>query len=124
MCGISGVISKMTGADSPTGLQSIVHSQRSRGPDSVGYLRRDLRDGRTLWLAHKRLSIIDLSTDANQPMVTDDGRYAMVFNGAIYNYVELRRELEALGRRFRTSSDTEVLLLSYAQWGISAFSRF
>lgn len=124
MCGISGVISKMTGADSPTGLQSIVHSQHSRGPDSVGYLRRDMRDGRTLWLAHNRLSIIDLSSDANQPMVTDDGRYAMVFNGAIYNYVELRRELAALGRRFRTSSDTEVLLLSYAQWGISAFSKF
>lgn len=124
MCGISGVIAKMTGGELPAGLPSIVHSQRSRGPDSVGYLRRDMRDGRTLWLAHNRLSIIDLSTDANQPMVSDDGRYAMVFNGAIYNYVELRRELEALGRRFRTSSDTEVLLLGYAQWGIAAFSKF
>jgi asparagine synthase (glutamine-hydrolysing) len=124
MCGISGVITKSISADSPAELQAIVRSQQSRGPDSVGYLRRNMRDGRTLWLAHNRLSIIDLSTGANQPMVTEDGRYAMVFNGAIYNYLELRLELEALGWRFRTTSDTEVLLLAYAQWGKMAFSRF
>jgi asparagine synthase (glutamine-hydrolysing) len=69
------------------------------------------------------LAIIDLSSAANQPMVSGDGRYALVFNGAIYNYIELREELRSAGHAFRTNSDTEVLLRAIAHWGTEAFGR-
>ena len=123
MCGISGAIVTANSRTPPPQLAAIVASQHHRGPDSQGFVRRALADGRSLWLAHNRLSILDLSDEANQPMVSADGRFAMVFNGAIYNYVELRRELEGLGRAFRTSSDTEVLLQAFAEWGRDAFAR-
>jgi asparagine synthase (glutamine-hydrolysing) len=89
-----------------------------RGPDSSG-----------LWydngvaLGHTRLAIIDLSDGGRQPMTTDDGRYTVAFNGEIYNFRELRRELEASGARFRSTSDTEVLLLGYRQWGRELLTR-
>jgi len=68
-------------------------------------------------LGHTRLAIIDLSEGGKQPMTTDDGCYTLVFNGEIYNYRELRRELETQGEHFRSASDTEVLLLGYRRWG-------
>ncbi len=74
-------------------------------------------------MGHRRLSIIDLSDAAAQPMAYADGRYWTIYNGEIYNYIELRHELEALGHRFRTQSDTEVLLAAYAQWGEAALDR-
>ena len=84
-----------------------------RGPDGKGlYL-----DG-ALGLGHRRLSIIDLSEAASQPMLSPDGRVALVYNGEIYNFRELRRELEKAGWTFRTRSDTEVLIAGYAVWGI------
>jgi asparagine synthase (glutamine-hydrolysing) len=86
-------------------------------------MARALGDGRTLWLAHNRLSIIDLSAEANQPMVSEDERYCLVFNGMIYNYVELREELAAAGYMFRTASDTEVLLAAMTVWGEAGLPR-
>ena len=123
MCGISGCIVASAEQSIPQGLKDIVASQSARGPDSTDYLSRRMRDGRNIWLAHNRLSIIDLSHNSNQPMVSADGRNAIVFNGAIYNYVEIREELVRLGYQFRTSGDTEVLLTAFAHWGAGAFRR-
>lgn len=123
MCGINGGIFLRNDSNPPNALGAIVASQAKRGPDATGYLERPLSLERSLWLAHNRLSIVDLTSDANQPMVSQDARYALVFNGMIYNYVELRTELEALGYVFQTSSDTEVLLASIILWGTDAFAR-
>lgn len=123
MCGISGCVLKVGDRTPPAGLMAIVESQSSRGPDSTGYISRSLGDGRSLWFAHNRLSIIDLSSDANQPMVSQDDRYSLVFNGAVYNYVELREELRAAGFAFRTVSDTEVLLAALIVWGEAGLAR-
>ena len=86
-------------------------SLRHRGPDEFG-VYRDRRAG----LAHARLSIIDLST-GQQPLANEDDTLWVAFNGEIFNYVELRTELEALGHRFRTRSDTEVIVHAYEAWG-------
>jgi asparagine synthase (glutamine-hydrolysing) len=123
MCGISGGIFRHCGPTPPYQLAEIAAAQSMRGPDATGFIERKLNDGRSLWLAHNRLSIVDLSTDANQPMLSADGRYALVFNGRIYNYLELRIELVHGGCIFRTSSDTEVLLQAFATWGHAAFDR-
>ncbi len=91
-----------------------------RGPDAS---RQWVVDG-ICALGHRRLSIIDLSSSNDQPFVSLDGRFALTFNGEIYNYIELRRELEQLGHTFRTTGDTEVLLASYTQWGAQCVRRF
>ena len=91
-----------------------------RGPDAEDFRAFDLA-GRTVELGHLRLSIIDLDARSNQPMQRDD--LWIVFNGEIYNFVELRAELETLGQSFRTRSDTEVLLAAYAAWGTAMLSR-
>jgi asparagine synthase (glutamine-hydrolysing) len=93
-----------------------------RGPDGDGWMVFDTARG-PLALGHRRLAIIDLSEAGRQPMPYDDGRYWLVFNGEIYNYVELRCELEAAGRVFHTQSDSEVLVGAYAQWGESSLDR-
>jgi asparagine synthetase B (glutamine-hydrolysing) len=92
--------------------------QVHRGPDAAG-----LHTGPHVGLAFNRLAIIDLSPAANQPMEVDAGAAHIVFNGEIYNYRELRRELEDKGLRFRTQSDTEVILQRYVQWGIDVVRR-
>ena len=91
-----------------------------RGPDNQGILVCD----EVAVLGHARLSIIDLTVEANQPMEHESARYVLVYNGEIYNFMTLRAELEALGHRFRTRSDTEVVLAAYAEWGTDAFARF
>jgi asparagine synthase (glutamine-hydrolysing) len=113
MCGIAGYLN----LDGAPVDESIIVAMRDalahRGPDGKGlYL-----DG-ALGLGHRRLSIIDLSDAASQPMLSPDGRVALVYNGEIYNFRELRRELEKAGWTFRTRSDTEVLIAGYAIWGI------
>lgn len=123
MCGISGCVLRAGDQAPPAPLVAVVEYQHRRGPDSTNYVARALGDGRTLWLAHNRLSIIDLSTYANQPMSSQDERYSLVFNGEIYNYVELREELVAAGYVFRTSSDTEVLLAALITWGEQGLGR-
>lgn len=95
-------------------------SMQARGPDAVGYWS-DLQAG--LSFGHRRLSIIDLDTRANQPMSSDDGRHVIVFNGEIYNFRELRRSLEGRGEIFGTQSDTEVLLKLYRYEGEAMLSR-
>jgi asparagine synthase (glutamine-hydrolysing) len=92
---------------------------RHRGPDDSGVATYG-----PLGFAFRRLSILDLSPAGHQPMETPDGRLSVVFNGEIYNYIELRDELRSLGHTFRTGSDTEVLLHAYDQWGTECAARF
>jgi asparagine synthase (glutamine-hydrolysing) len=103
----------------PDGLHSMLNSQRHRGPDAEGVYSDP--EGLCV-LGHNRLSIIDLSEAGRQPMKSADGRYVIVLNGEIYNYLELRRELES-GYTFRTRTDTEVLLAAYAKWGEGCLDR-
>ena len=123
MCGISGAISIGPRPELEALVRQIAESQTARGPDALVVSGFELTDARG-FLGHNRLSIIDLSVEANQPMATADGALSVVFNGEIYNYIELREELRALGVEFRTSSDTEVLLEAYRAWGDGAFERF
>jgi asparagine synthase (glutamine-hydrolysing) len=119
MCGIAGAVALRDGLE-PVALEALARmagALRHRGPDEMGAYR-DARAG----LAHARLSIIDLST-GQQPMANTDGARWIVFNGEIFNYVELKAELEAIGHRFRTKSDTEVLLHAWEAWGDDAFTR-
>ena len=135
MCGIAGFIApsgKGKSSRAPAVLQCLEH----RGPDDLGWLRftgGKVELGREwtvpkvepeVLLLHRRLSIIDTSDSGWQPMSTPDGRYHVVYNGEIYNYKELRGELERLGHRFRSQSDTEVLLSAWAEWGRRALRRF
>ena len=94
--------------------------QRHRGPDASGVWQSD--DHRVA-LGHRRLSIIDLSASGQQPMADAQRRFHVVFNGEIYNYLELRRELEGQGAVFRTQSDTEILLVGYRVWGLQLLDR-
>ena len=93
-------------------------AQAHRGPDGHG----EFFDG-PVALGHRRLSILDVA-HGQQPMTTADGRFTLVYNGELYNYLDLRAELEGLGHAFSTQSDSEVVLLAFAQWGIGAFDRF
>lgn len=119
MCGIAGFAGRPT-AD---GLDRMIAVLRHRGPDGTG--ARAFR-GPLGWtgLASARLAIQDLGKDANMPMSTDDGRFTVAYNGEVYNFPELRRELVAKGRRFRTRGDTEVVLAAYREWGPECLRRF
>lgn len=114
MCGIAGIYD-YTGESSVTEreLMAMIRTMPHRGPDACGIWRGVKGVG----LAHVRLAIIDLRPESNQPFMSTDGDIAMTYNGEIFNYLELRKELEGLGHRFRTNSDTEVLLMAYRQWG-------
>ena len=114
MCGIAGFISTALASEASAldATRRMVTRMHNRGPDAEG-----LWSGEGVVLGHRRLAILDLDARANQPMVSADGRYTIVFNGEIYNFRELRRELEAEGVAFRTTSDTEVLLALFAREG-------
>jgi asparagine synthase (glutamine-hydrolysing) len=105
-------------APNPAHIDVVAH----RGPDGSGW-REDISTAGPVALGHRRLSIIDLSDAALQPMAYCNDRYWVVYNGEIYNYLELREELSELGHAFRTRSDTEVLLAALAQWGEAALER-
>jgi len=130
MCGLAAVLA-LRGHRVPATLCAHFDAALAhRGPDASG-LATYLRDGSScapeaaeLALVHRRLSIIDLDARANQPMASLDGRHVVIFNGEIYNYVELRQELAREGHSFRTTSDTEVLLAAFAAWGEKALGRF
>src|ERR1700676_3806067 len=117
MCGIAGIFSYNDAANGVDRSELIAMGDHMKrlGPDGSGIWIVD--DGR-IGLAHRRLAIIDLSDNGLQPMQTDDGRFVVSFNGEIYNYKELRSSLRARGYRFRTESDTEVLLHLYADRGV------
>jgi len=122
MCGINGVVAyhSASGAPDEAELLATREAMRARGPDGAGaWWSLDRRCG----LGHRRLSIIDLSDRALQPMTSEDSRFVVVFNGEIYNYPQLRAELEADGTRFRTTSDTESLLHLYARHGAEMVQR-
>jgi asparagine synthase (glutamine-hydrolysing) len=123
MCGITGIISFDGRPIEPGILTSMRDAMVHRGPDGAGvWISADRRVG----LGHRRLSIIDLSDAAAQPMANADGSLQIVFNGEIYNHAEIRAELETRGRyRWRTDhSDTEVILHAYQEWGVECVHRF
>ena len=122
MCGIAGIrLSEPAGLDlAEEQLDRMLARLAHRGPDDAG-VWSDRPAG--VLLGHRRLSVIDISPLGHQPMVSGDGRLAIVFNGEIYNYLELRRDLEQRGVRFASTSDTEVLLYGYREWGETVVDR-
>ena len=141
MCGIAGIVALNGRSVEPSMLQRMNDVQAHRGPDGEGFVlaHRDggefhhtLLGSTTQWqspakvdvaLGHRRLAILDLSDRGLQPMTVGGGREWIVFNGEIYNHIELRDELVALGYRFTTRTDTEVLLQAYRQWGEECLTR-
>src|SRR5450631_2655287 len=119
MCGIVGVASASARTD-PALVARMRDTMTHRGPDDAGIWSSG--DGRIV-LAQRRLAIIDLSPGGHQPMTDPLTGVTVTFNGEIYNYLELKAELESLGHAFRTSSDTEVLLAAYRVWGTDFLSR-
>jgi asparagine synthase (glutamine-hydrolysing) len=119
MCGIAGVIHLDGAPVSPPLLKKMTDAIAHRGPDGEG----QWIDG-NVGIGHRRLSIIDLSPAGHQPMITSDHRYVLSYNGEIYNFRELRSELQAAGYWFRSKSDSEVLLYALANWGVRALDRF
>ncbi len=119
MCGIVGVLNFSGEPVAPALVRDMMAAVAHRGPDGEGVFF-----DRGVGLGHRRLSIIDLSDAASQPMATADDRYVITYNGELYNFQELRGELEARGRVFRSRSDTEVLLNAWAEWGAEALERF
>jgi asparagine synthase (glutamine-hydrolysing) len=116
MCGIIGWL----GSDFDQNLASkMLDALRHRGPNSWGEWREN-----DVWLAHRRLAILDLSPQGHQPMLSPCGRYVLTFNGEIYNYKELRHRLESAGHSFRGESDTEVVLMACVVWGIESAAQF
>jgi asparagine synthase (glutamine-hydrolysing) len=120
MCGIAGIISANPQLISAQQLSKMTDAIAHRGPEGDGFW---FNAGNTAGLGHRRLSIIDLSTAASQPMHYRQ-RYSIVFNGEIYNYIELREELMQKGYEFHSRSDTEVILAAYACWGIQCLQKF
>ena len=146
MCGIGGIISD--NAEHLSCINKMSDTIRHRGPDDEGYslvniASKDIsqfsgRDSKVnnqdinaaafnsfhLGLLHRRLSILDLSPASHQPMVSNDNKLALTYNGEIYNFKEIKSELENLGHQFNSQGDTEVILKSYSQWGISCVNKF
>lgn len=133
MCGLFGVVDAPPGLLDRARVARLLALLQHRGPDDRGWLTLHSYAIRTgsdpedlagdVVLLHTRLSILDLSPAGHQPMSTPDGRFHLSFNGEIYNYVELRHELEAAGHWFASGSDTEVLLKAWAEWGAAALGR-
>lgn len=115
MCGIAGIIGSEA---QPATLEKMLVAQAHRGPDATGrFVEKDV------CLGHNRLAIIDLSKEANQPFYSTDQRHVLIFNGEIYNYLELKKELDTQ-YAFQTSSDTEVVLAAYLHWGELCLHKF
>src|SRR5262245_22556429 len=123
MCGLAGFFSNLRPEQIRNSVAAMLEVQRHRGPDNIGIWSGGVC-GVYISIGLTRLKIMDLSDAANQPMVSEDGRHILVYNGEIYNYVELRAELAASGAVFRTEGDTEVVLQALIYWGPGAFSRF
>jgi asparagine synthase (glutamine-hydrolysing) len=119
MCGITGVINLNGNPVLPAILQKMTDSIAHRGPDGEGHWIEG-----NVGMGHRRLAIIDLSPAGHQPMITSDQRYVLSFNGEIYNFRDLRAELETAGYCFRSKTDSEVVLYALAYWGSSALLKF
>ena len=121
MCGIAGIVNVRGRPVEPAEISHLTNLMAHRGPDGAGIW---FSAERNLALGHRRLAIIDPGAGGYQPMLSADGRYAIVYNGEIYNFLELRRELEAQGTNFLTESDTEVILAAWRTWQEGMLSRF
>jgi asparagine synthase (glutamine-hydrolysing) len=119
MCGITGILNLNHDPVSPTDLQRMADAISHRGPDGEGYWT-----DRFIGFGHRRLAILDLTDAAHQPMLSDDGRVALIYNGEIYNFRELRNELKDHGYNFRSTGDTEVVLKAYHAWDAKCIKRF
>src|ERR1700679_4243414 len=139
MCGIAGILA-LDGFD-PTLLISMTDAIKYRGPDGFGFVYFDVasnsagecfhnqsgfptRVNPSLGFGTRRLAILDVSESGNQPMQIEDGQYWITYNGEIYNYLEIRAELESSGHSFRTGTDTEVILKAYSEWGRHCVDKF
>src|SRR6266542_1515721 len=119
MCGFVSMVGLNGAGVDPQVLQQMSGVLRHRGPDDEGsYISRAVGFG------FRRLSILDLSPAGHQPMVSNDGEVVLVFNGEIYNYIEIRDELRSLGYSFKSTGDTEVLLTAYRAWGEKCLTKF
>jgi asparagine synthase (glutamine-hydrolysing) len=119
MCGIAGIFNLNGEPVSPVILRRMTDAIAHRGPDGEGFYTDSF-----VGLGHRRLSIIDLSPAGHQPMMTPDRQFIISYNGEVYNFQELRLELESLGARFHSRTDTEVVLHACARWGEKALERF
>jgi asparagine synthase (glutamine-hydrolysing) len=119
MCGIAGLIDFSGAPVSKTTVVKMTNSINHRGPDGEGHWVEG-----NLGLGHRRLAIIDVSPSGSQPMQSSDGRFVISYNGEIYNYRELRKYLESQGVKFKGTSDTEVVLESFAFWGADCIKKF
>lgn len=150
MCGIAGIFHLNSNPVDIEKLEAMTDVIRHRGPDDEGYLILDSSDGTfdhcsgsdtiaelkssltplqqskpgNIGFGFRRLSILDLSSRGHQPMADETGKIWIIFNGEIYNYIELRAELKQLGHSFRSNADTEVIIKSYMQWGVDCLNRF
>ena len=122
MCGITGFLSHGPPDQTRAAVRAMIAASRHRGPDASGSIEIPLTTG-TVALGHTRLSIIDLSDGSRQPMHDADSGSWLVFNGEIYNFRQLRAELETLGAKFVTSGDSEVLLKALMHWGEAALNK-
>ena len=119
MCGIAGIM-RLDGVPAAIeDVRAMTDAMRHRGPNGDGYYAEG-----SVAIGHRRLSILDLSDNAAQPMSSADGRYRIVYNGEVFNFVELRTELKEAGHVFRTTSDTEVVLEAFVRWGEACLDRF
>jgi asparagine synthase (glutamine-hydrolysing) len=118
MCGILGIVKSNDYSPELDRVKFALGLMRHRGPDA-----QEIIDLNGAVLCHARLKIIDLTNHSAQPFFDSSGRYTLIFNGEIYNYIEIREELKKLGHRFRTKSDTEVLLAAYIEWGSSCLEK-
>lgn len=119
MCGITGLINLEKKLVDKTALTNMTNALEHRGPDDEGFFIE-----KNIGLGHRRLSIIDLSKAGHQPMFYDNRNLVIVFNGEIYNYLEIRNELKDKGYKFKSNSDTEVILASYQEWGKDCQDKF
>ncbi|MFM7309585.1 MAG: asparagine synthetase B family protein, partial [Flavobacteriales bacterium] len=119
MCGISGIYRWDGKPADEREISAMLTKIKHRGPNDQGCWMQG-----AIGLGFVRLSIIDLSEAGHQPMVSEDGRYVLTFNGEVFNYIEIRDELKLAGVRFKTETDTEVLLHAYILWGKSCLHRF
>jgi len=117
MCGINGIFGKEKLDDPGAAVERMTRALAHRGPDAEGFFENE-----NLVLGHRRLSIFDTSTAGNQPFISPDGQVVLVFNGAIYNYIELKAQLPDYP--YRTQTDTEVILAAYTRWGIRCIEHF
>src|SRR5689334_9242631 len=118
MCGIVGLVD-FNGVADAHAVSAAADTLKKRGPDDAGVWSEGAAA-----LGHRRLSIIDLSAAGHQPMLSVDGRYAIVFNGEIYNFLELRQELAGDSGPWQSQTDTEVIIAAYRRWGVDCVKRF